>query len=42
MSLSQQAKSALQWWCDQVLTPCNVISHVEPQHETTADASLLG
>ena len=39
MSLSKQAKSELQWWCDNVLTPCNVISHVEPQHQVTTDAS---
>ena len=31
-SLSQQAKSELQWWCDRVITAHNVISHVEPQH----------
>ena len=42
MSLSQQAKCELQWWCDNVMTAHNVISHVEPQHQITTDASLLG
>ena len=41
MSLSQQAKSELQWWWDNVVTAHSVISHVEPQHQVTADASLL-
>ena len=42
MSLSQQARCELQWWCDNVMTAHNVISHVEPQHQITTDASLLG
>ena len=42
MSLSQQAKCELQWWCDNVMTADNVISHVAPQHQITTDASLLG
>lgn len=43
MSLSHQAKCALQWWCDNVvfMTAHNVISHVEPQHQITTDSSLL-
>lgn len=39
MSLSQQARGELQGWCDKVLTACNVVSHVEPQRQITADAS---
>ena len=42
MSLSQQGKCELQWWCDNVVTAHNVISHVEAQHQITTDASLLG
>ena len=42
MSLSQQAKYELQWWCDNVMTAHNVISHVAPQHQITTDASFLG
>ena len=42
MSLSQQAKCELQWWCDNLMTAHNVISHVEPQRQITTDASLLG
>ena len=42
ISLSQQAKCELQCWCDNVMTAHNVISHVEPQHQTTTDASPLG
>ena len=42
MSLSQQARCELQWWCDNVMTAHNMISHVEPQHQITTDASLLG
>ena len=42
MSLSLQAKGELQWWCDNVMTAHNVISHVEPQRQITTDASLVG
>ena len=42
MTLSQPAKCELQWWRDNVMTAHNVISHVEPQHQITTDASLLG
>ena len=42
MSLSQPAKCELQWWCDNVMTAHNVVSHVEPQHQITTGASLLG
>ena len=42
MSLSQPAKCELQWWCDNVMTVHNVVSHVEPQHQITTGASLLG
>ena len=41
MSLSQQAKCELQWWCDNVMTAHNVISHVEPQHQITTDAPFF-
>ena len=41
MSLSK-AKCELQSWRDNVMTAHNVISHVEPQHQITTDASLLG
>ena len=37
MSLSQQSKCELQWWCDNVMTAHNVISHVEPQYQITTD-----
>ena len=33
LALSQQTKCELQWWCDNVMTAHNVISHVEPQHQ---------
>ena len=42
MPLSQQAKCELQRWCDNVMIAHNVISHVEPKHKITTDASLLG
>ena len=42
MPRSQQAKCELQRWCDKVMIAQNVISHVEPKHKITTDASLLG
>ena len=41
MSLSK-AKCELQSWRDNVMTAHDVISHVEPQHQITTDASLCG
>lgn len=41
LSLSQ-ARDELHWWVKYVKNAYNVISHPEPQHQVTTDASLTG
>lgn len=42
MSLSNHAKSELQWWIQHVENAYNVINHPQPHHQITTDASLTG
>ena len=42
MTLSEESKLELQWWAENILESKNVISHGQPSHVLTTDASLTG
>lgn len=42
MSLSPLAKLELQWWVSNIESAYQKLSHDQPQHQITTDASLLG
>lgn len=42
MTLSQDAKSELHWWVNNIVCVYNVVSHGPPVRQITTDASLKG
>ena len=39
MSLTEDCKTELQWWVDNIVSSHNVITHGQPSHTLTTDAS---